>query len=155
MFGIPFLAPLAIFMLSFTSSSAGQGQNTDGDCKYLYGDICWPRESDFAELSSQLSQPLIHPVPSASACYPAESPSADCAVVKANFRNGTWRADQADTYQSVNFEGYIFSNGSISACYLNATLGFPCEQGAYRRLVWTRGMLGMYRWQSNLQRRRI
>ncbi|KAK1228963.1 hypothetical protein PQX77_008003 [Marasmius sp. AFHP31] len=130
MLGISFLAPLAISALCFTSGSAGQGQNTDGDCKCLYGEICWPSESDFAELSSQLSQPLIHPVPSASACYSAESPSVDCAVVQANFRNYTWRADHADTYQNVNFERYIFSNGSISACYLNATLGFPCDQGS-------------------------
>ncbi|KAK1222573.1 hypothetical protein PQX77_014565 [Marasmius sp. AFHP31] len=130
MLGIPFLAPLAISALCFTSGSAGQGQSTDGDCKCLYGEICWPNDSDFAELSSKLSQPLIHPVPSASPCYPAESPSVDCAVVQANFRNATWRADHAGTYQNMNFEGYIFSNGSISACYLNATLGFPCEQGS-------------------------
>ena len=24
---------------------------------------------------------------------------------------------------------YIFDNGSISACYLNTTLGVPCQQG--------------------------
>jgi hypothetical protein len=29
-----------------------------------------------------------------------------------------------------NFETYISPNGTISACYLNATLGFPCEQGS-------------------------
>jgi len=29
----------------------------------------------------------------------------------------------------TNYERYIFLNGTISACYANTTLGFPCEQG--------------------------
>ncbi|GLB39903.1 putative oxygen-dependent FAD-linked oxidoreductase family protein [Lyophyllum shimeji] len=32
--------------------------------------------------------------------------------------------------QSPNFETYIFGNGTISACYLNTTLGVPCGQGS-------------------------
>jgi hypothetical protein len=32
--------------------------------------------------------------------------------------------------QSPNFESFIFNNGSISACYLNTTLGVPCQQGS-------------------------
>ncbi|KAJ3751142.1 hypothetical protein DFH05DRAFT_1362107, partial [Lentinula detonsa] len=32
--------------------------------------------------------------------------------------------------QAVNFETFIFSNGSINACYLNTTLNVPCEQGS-------------------------
>ncbi|KAJ8082048.1 hypothetical protein PM082_007894 [Marasmius tenuissimus] len=129
MFRIPLLPLIAISVLSFTFGSAGKGQDAGSSCKCLYGDACWPSESQFAELSSQLSQPLIHPVPSASACYPAENPSPDCAVVQANSFNGTWRADQAGSYQNVNFEGYIFLNGSISACHLDVSLGVPCEQG--------------------------
>jgi len=32
--------------------------------------------------------------------------------------------------QHPNFESFIFDNGSISACYLNTTLGVPCQQGS-------------------------
>lgn len=32
--------------------------------------------------------------------------------------------------QNPNFESYIFPNGSISTCPLNATLGIPCGQGS-------------------------
>jgi hypothetical protein len=44
--------------------------------------------------------------------------------------NGVWRSDQAGAMQASNFETFIFSNGTISACYLDTTLGFPCEQGS-------------------------
>ena len=29
----------------------------------------------------------------------------------------------------VNFESFVFKNGTISACYLNTSLSVPCEQG--------------------------
>ncbi len=32
--------------------------------------------------------------------------------------------------QNVNYEEYIFPNGTIDACYLNTTLGAPCRQGS-------------------------
>ena len=32
--------------------------------------------------------------------------------------------------QFTNFETFIFPNDSISACYLNTTLGIPCGQGS-------------------------
>ncbi|KAL0067114.1 hypothetical protein AAF712_005901 [Marasmius tenuissimus] len=119
MFGISHLTLLATSVLSFTFGSSGQGQ--DARCKCLYGDACWPTESDFTQLSSRLSQPLIHPLPPASACYPASSPSGTCTDVQVNSPNGTWRADQAGAYQNTNFEAYVFPNGSIR---------FPCEQGS-------------------------
>jgi hypothetical protein len=30
----------------------------------------------------------------------------------------------------INFETFVFNNGSISACYTNTTLGVPCTQGS-------------------------
>ncbi|KAJ3520405.1 hypothetical protein NM688_g9166 [Phlebia brevispora] len=32
--------------------------------------------------------------------------------------------------QAPNWDNFIFGNGTISTCYLNASLGFPCEQGS-------------------------
>jgi hypothetical protein len=49
--------------------------------------------------------------------------------VQANTHNGTWRANLPGALQNLFFEEYIFSNDTISACYLNTTLGIPCEQG--------------------------
>ncbi|KAK1228962.1 hypothetical protein PQX77_008002 [Marasmius sp. AFHP31] len=128
MLGISQLTLLTTSVLSFTSGSSGQGQDTC--CKCLYGDACWPTESEFTELSSQLSQPLVHPIPPASACYPDSNSGGNCTEVQSNSGNGTWIADQPGAYQNVNFATYIFPNGTVSACYLNATLGFPCEQGS-------------------------
>jgi hypothetical protein len=31
--------------------------------------------------------------------------------------------------QCINFESYIFENGTIDACYYNTTLRYPCDQG--------------------------
>ena len=103
--------------------------NAASTCRCLYGQPCWPNESDFAILTAQLSQPLLHPLPPASVCYPPSSPS-NCSVVIANYRNGTWRSDQPGAMQNTNFETFIFHNHTISACYLNTTLGIPCEQGS-------------------------
>ena len=79
---------------------------------------------------SQVSQPLVRPIPPASACYPATSPSGNCSEVTANWNDGNWRANQTGALQSPNFETFIFPNNTISACYLNTTLGFPCTQGS-------------------------
>lgn len=99
-------------------------------CRCLYGEPCWPSESDFKGLATQLSHPLIYPTPPESACYPAASPSGNCTDVLSNTLDGNWRADQAGSMQSINFETYTFSNGTISACYLNTSLGISCEQGS-------------------------
>jgi hypothetical protein len=32
--------------------------------------------------------------------------------------------------QDPTFKMFMFSNRTISACYLNTTLGFPCGQGS-------------------------
>ncbi|KAF9260677.1 FAD-binding domain-containing protein [Marasmius fiardii PR-910] len=99
------------------------------DCKCRYGDPCWPSEAEFAQLSSQLSQPIIRPTPPQSACYPVSNPSGNCTDVQNNGLNGTWLSDRAGSVFFPNFQEYIFPNGTISACYWNTTLGFPCEQG--------------------------
>jgi|SRR5882762_1196331 hypothetical protein len=108
------------------SISVGQ---VSSRCRCLYGQRCWPKASDFALLESQISQPLIHPVPPASACYPISSPSGNCSDLQVNQFDGNWRSNQSGSMQSPNFESFIFKNGSISACYLNTTLGVPCQQG--------------------------
>ncbi|KAF8800845.1 FAD-binding domain-containing protein [Phlegmacium glaucopus] len=99
-------------------------------CRCLYGQPCWPNENEFATLTTQLSQPLLHPLPPASPCYPPSAPSGNCSNVIANYTNGNWRSDQPGSMQNTNFETFIFPNDTISACYLNTTLGIPCGQGS-------------------------
>jgi len=99
-------------------------------CRCLYRQACWPNASDFSSLESQVSQPLIRPYPPASACYPVSSPSGNCTDVQTNQFDGNWRADQSGSMQSPNFESFVFNNGSFSACYMNTTLGVPCQQGS-------------------------
>lgn len=116
----------------FVSLSLVLAQTSEGGtgCRCLYGESCWPSDDDFNTLSSQLSQPLIHPVPPASACYPIDNPSGNCSDVEQNWFNGIWRSNHSGAYENVNFETYTNKNGSISGCYLNTTLGLPCEQGS-------------------------
>lgn len=99
-------------------------------CRCTYGQSCWPSTSDFSTLASEVSQPLIQPLPPASACYPVSSPSGNCTDFQENRFDGNWRSDQSGSMQSPNFESFIFKNGSISACYANTTLGVPCTQGS-------------------------
>ena len=99
-------------------------------CRCLYGQPCWPDENEFATLASQLSQPLLHPLPPESACYPPSTPSGNCSVAIANSTDGNWHSDQPGSMQNTNFETFIFQNNTISACYLNTTLGIPCGQGS-------------------------
>lgn len=117
-------------ILPFLPIILAQTTNSEKRCRCLYGQSCWPSERDFASFSSSLSQPVIRPVPPASACYPVENPSGNCSGVQVNWFNGTWRADQSGAYQNINFETYTNKNGSISACFLNTSLNLPCEQGS-------------------------
>jgi len=104
--------------------------STTPTCRCVYGEDCWPSASDFSQLASQVSQPLIHPVPPESACYPPSSPSGNCTAVLQGTFDGNWRSNQSGSMQNTNFESYYFPNGTISACYLDTSLGFPCEQGS-------------------------
>ena len=100
-------------------------------CRCLYGKSCWPNANEFAALASKISQPLLHPLPPASACYPpSEPPSANCSVIIASYNDSSWRIDQPGAMRTSYFETFIFHNDTISACYLNATLGIPCGQGS-------------------------
>ncbi|KAF9524366.1 FAD binding domain-containing protein [Crepidotus variabilis] len=99
------------------------------NCRCLYGQNCWPNDAAFAILSQKLSQPLVHPTPVASPCY-TSSTSSSCAAVQSRYADAIWRSDQPGAYEFQNFETYIQPNGTVDACYLNITLGYPCKQGS-------------------------
>jgi len=94
-------------------------------CTSAYVD-CWPSDAEFHTLASRVSQPLIHPAPPATPCYA----SGNCSDAIAGWYNGIWRSDQPGAAEHTNWETYTFSNGTIQACYLNTTLGVPCQQGS-------------------------
>jgi hypothetical protein len=121
-------AILAPSLLSF-GYTLGTPQSP-ANCRCLSTEQCWPQPAEFQQLASQLSQPLLHPVPPQSACYPTSSPSGNCTEVTQNIANGNWGSDQPGLMQSSNWETFTFDNGSISACYLNTSLGTACEQGS-------------------------
>ena len=104
--------------------------NAVDTCRCLYGEPCWPNENEFAKLSTQLSQPVLHPLPPASACYSPSASSDSCVDVISHFTDGKWRSDHPGAMQSINFETFETHNGHILACYLNTTLGIPCERGS-------------------------
>lgn len=120
----------ALCLLSLVSNTSG---HTSSRCRCTYYDqSCWPSAYDFSVLASQVSQPLIHPVPPASACYPVSNPSnpGNCTEFQNNRFDGNWRSNQSGSMQAPNFETFVFKNGSVSACYSNTTLGVPCTQGS-------------------------
>ena len=98
------------------------------DCRCIYGLQCWPSNSEFQTLASQVSQPLIHPVPPATPCY--NFALGNCSDVRDSWFNGIWRSDQPGAAEHSNWETYTLSNGTIQSCYLNTTFGVPCQQGS-------------------------
>ena len=99
-------------------------------CRCSYGDPCWPTDAELSSLASLLSQPLLHPVPTAYPCYPSSAPVGNCSEVQALSSYGTFRSELPGSMQIANFETYLFPNGTIDACYLNTTLNIPCKQGS-------------------------
>ncbi|TCD61697.1 hypothetical protein EIP91_008048 [Steccherinum ochraceum] len=99
-------------------------------CRCLYGDPCWPSEAKFAALAEEVSKPLIYPKPFASPCYLPSNSSEECDAVLSRNLDGVWHSNHAGSFQNRNFETHVFANGTISACYLNSSLGAACEQGS-------------------------
>jgi hypothetical protein len=122
------LAYLCMSLAAVARASIVVRRNTT--CRCTSDQKCWPSQSDFQTLSSQLSQPLIYPFPIASACYPQSNPSGNCTNVTLSFEDITWRTQQPGAYQNLNWETFTEPNGTIEACFLNTTLGFPCDQGS-------------------------
>lgn len=121
-------ASMKLYRLSFVIPILAANK-VSSTCRCLFGNPCWPNEGDFANLANQLSQPLLHPLPPPSPCYPPSAPSGNCSEVIANYTNDQWRSDQPGAMEVTNYEVYIFPNKTISACYFNTTLGVPCTQG--------------------------
>ena len=118
---LPFVAISVVPFLSLSSANP--------TCKCLSYGTCWPSKSEFSQLASQLSQPLIKPAPPASACYPPSHPSGNCTDVLTHLTDARYRSNIPGAMDAINFESFTFENGTIDACYYNTTLGFPCEQG--------------------------
>ena len=96
-------------------------------CRCTFGSDCWPSDSKFQVLASKVAQPLIRPIPPATPCY--HSAAGDCTDVRAGWFNGIWRSDQPGAAEHPNLEAYAFLSRTIQGCYLNTTLGFPCQRG--------------------------
>ena len=99
-------------------------------CLCTFGQSCWPSASTFSQLQSLVSQPLVYPLPSASACYPPSDPAGNCTAVLENWYDGIWRSSMPGSMEVANFETFMFQNGTIDACYLNTTITGACEQGS-------------------------
>ena len=99
-------------------------------CLCTFGQSCWPSASTFSRLQSLVSQPLVYPLPSASACYPPSDPSGNCTAVLENRYYGNWRSSMPGSMEATNSETFMFRNGTIDACYLNTTITGSCEQGS-------------------------
>ncbi|KIJ63201.1 hypothetical protein HYDPIDRAFT_93112 [Hydnomerulius pinastri MD-312] len=120
----------ALAAFSLIAARLAATSPTGAECLCTYDETCWPSSSDFSQLQGQVSQPLIYPLPTASACYPVSNPSGNCTAVLENSADPIWRASMPGSMEAPNFETFIFKNGTIDACYSNTTLGIPCGQGS-------------------------
>ncbi|KIJ13630.1 hypothetical protein PAXINDRAFT_80827 [Paxillus involutus ATCC 200175] len=106
-----------------TTSQTGQ------ECVCTSDQPCWPNAEEFSQFQTLVSQPLIYPVPTASACYPTSDPSGNCTEVIENWTDGNWRSSMPGSMEVPHFETIMFKNGTIDACYLNTTITGACGQG--------------------------
>jgi len=99
-------------------------------CRCVYGQPCWPNDTEFASLQSLLSQPLVYPKPTAHGCYGAAGDSEeDCSDILAKYHDGPWRSNFAGSMEAPFWESYTHANGTMETCYANATIAGTCEQG--------------------------
>jgi hypothetical protein len=70
-------------------------------CRCFYGDWCWPKESNFSALASQVSQPPLHPESPESAWYPDFHAS------------GNWSQINGVRMQASNFELTAITLGAV------------------------------------------
>ncbi|KAH7886480.1 hypothetical protein F5I97DRAFT_1829115 [Phlebopus sp. FC_14] len=106
---------MKLFTLTFrllAGSAVVFASNTSSGCLCTSDDPCWPSASTFAQLQSQVSQPLIYPHPTAYACYPVSNPSGNCTEVEENYMNGNWRSSMPGSMDTPYFETFIFANGT-------------------------------------------
>ncbi|KAI0777631.1 hypothetical protein BD413DRAFT_490600 [Trametes elegans] len=125
---------LSLALLSFIFHTAAQGA-TEPQCRCSSSDPCWPNEDDFAVLASQLSSPLLRPVPFAHPCHFTSNPedAANCSTVADNRLDGNFRSGFPGAMQAPNFETFIApDDDELHACLLNVSLsgGGRCEQGS-------------------------
>ncbi|KAF8835607.1 FAD-binding domain-containing protein [Paxillus ammoniavirescens] len=119
---------LIAFSLLITCGFATTLQ-TGHECLCTSDQPCWPNAEEFSQLQTQVSQPLIYPLPTASACYPTSDASGNCTEVIENWTDGNWRSSMPGSMQVPLFETIMFKNGTIEACYLNTTITGTCGQG--------------------------
>ena len=117
-----------LFLLLFPTALGSATPRSQ--CRCIYGDPCWPTDAEFSSLLTLLSQPLLHPFPTAYPCYPPSAPVGNCYEVQELYADGVFRSNLPGSMQNTNFEMYLFSNGTIDACYLNVTLNILCKQGS-------------------------
>ncbi|KIJ13625.1 hypothetical protein PAXINDRAFT_116940 [Paxillus involutus ATCC 200175] len=119
---------LTAFSLLLTCGLATTSQSGQ-ECLCTSDQSCWPNAEEFSQLQAQVSQPLVYPLPTASACYPTSDPSGNCTEVIENWTDGNWRSSMPGSMEAPNWETFIFKNGTIEACYLNTTITGTCGQG--------------------------
>jgi len=124
--GMKVLSALALLVIGWPATAWASSSG----CLCTYGQPCWPSASTFFQLQSQVSQPLVYPLPTASPCYPSSNASGNCTAVIENWFDDNWRSSMPGSMDATNFETFMFRNGTIEACYLNTTITGTCGQGS-------------------------
>ncbi|PPR04232.1 hypothetical protein CVT24_013335, partial [Panaeolus cyanescens] len=103
-------------------------------CKCLPGQPCFPSPSTISAFESTLSQPLIHPRPMGSVCFPNDPTfnALECDAVKSKWHNGAFRTSVPEAAQFINWETMINST-AVDQCDPFGDVNDTCFQG---RVPW-------------------
>lgn len=129
---LPYSYPDISQLLSHFQVQLPAKSSSNGNCRCLSTEPCWPSSEAFATLEAKLSQPLLAPQQLAKPCYTSLA-SDGCQAAQQQWENGWWRSNNplsAGGTEHPNFATYVARDGHIEACYLNTTLGHPCMQGS-------------------------
>ncbi|KAF9236124.1 hypothetical protein BU15DRAFT_50483 [Melanogaster broomeanus] len=123
---------MKVFLTFFLLATCGLATawSRGSGCLCTSDQSCWPSTSEFSQLQSQVSQPLVYPLPTAAACYPTRDASGNCTDVIQNAYDGNWRSSMPGSMEAPNFETFMFNNGTIDGCYINTTITGACGQGS-------------------------
>ncbi|PPQ79352.1 hypothetical protein CVT24_007456 [Panaeolus cyanescens] len=129
MLGLPYIA-LALAL----ATSSIEAKIT---CKCLPGSPCFPSPPVIKSFEKTLSEPLIHPRPMGSVCFPNDptfNPTA-CAEVKSKWHNGAFRTSVPEAAQFINWETMINST-AVDQCDPFGDVSDPTNTCFQGRVPW-------------------
>ncbi|KAJ5776175.1 uncharacterized protein N7511_001186 [Penicillium nucicola] len=95
-------------------------------CRCQPSQPCWPNEAAWTALNTSVNGNLVTVKPLAYPCHGANYNDSECAVIKENTHNSTYRSAQPGALQWENWETWPEED---EQCYVETLQSTPCKQG--------------------------